>query len=495
MRLTLSRKIWAGLIGILLLAVLSSGIALLSAWRTEAVYKDLISKNLEQARAISELEISWLEQGGLISFYLLDGQQKWIDELHQKRPDFEAWLEKISKIGLEADQQKLFEQISESFSRYKSQMEQVITLANQNDIEQAKQLWIEKAGVSYDNIYDLCEQLSSANNHDIEKAIEARRGQVKQVNLWISIFIVILIGTVIGLFWSLLSGVFRPLKALKERVHRGDGIKPDPVSSTDDIRTLGTYIDNLKDEVAEMRTHLSLSQKRLIDAEKLASIGKLAAGVAHEIRSPLTSLRLRLYSLQKAFQDHQRQKDFKLISEEITRLDNIVTNFLEFSRPHPLSLRECRLNELLERTLELLHYKLEAANITVQSQIEPDLPTVMADSQQLQQVLVNLLNNAIDVLANGGTVQVIVQQKKESTDKQRFTEILISDNGPGIDNDVQSRIFEPFFGTKSDSTGLGLWIARRIMMQHKGNLELRESTSNGTTFALWIPIVEREIDE
>ena len=495
MRLTLSRKIWASFIGILFLAVLSSGIALLSAWRTEAVYKDLISKNLEQARALSELEISWLEQGGLISFYLLDGQQKWIDELHQKRPDFEIWLEKTSKIGLEANQQKLFEEISENFSKYKSQMERVITLADQNKLERAKQLWIEKAGVSHDNIYDLCERLSSANDRDIEKTIDARRNQIKKVHLWISVFTILLVGTIIGIVWSLLSGVFWPLKALRERVHRDDGNKPDPVSSVDDIRTLGTYIDNLKDEVAEMRIHLSLSQRRLIDAEKLASIGKLAATVAHEIRSPLTSLRLRLFSLQKAFEDHQRQKDFTLISEEISRLDNIVSNFLDFSRPRPLNLGECRLDELLDRTMELMNYKLEAASISIQRQIEPDLPPVIADSQQLQQVFVNLLNNSIDALTDGGVVRIIARQKNKSSEKQRIAEVLVSDDGSGIAYDVQERLFEPYFGTKSDSTGLGLWIARKIMLQHKGDIELRSSTPRGTIFALWIPTIEKRSDE
>ena len=249
---------------------------------------------------------------------------------------------------------------------------------------------------------------------------------------------------------------------------------------------MGIYIDNLKYEVADMRTSLTLSQRRLIDAEKLASIGKLAAGVAHEIRSPLTSLKLRLYSLQKAFQSHQRHKDFELVSEEITRLDNIVTNFLEFSRPRPLNLHKCRLDELLDKTLELMHYKLEAANITVQMQIEPDLPSVMADSQQLQQVFVNLLNNSIDVLAGGGVVHISAQQNNELPGECR-TKVLISDNGPGISDDIQDRIFEPFFGTKKDSTGLGLWIAKRIMVQHKGSIGLKESTSSGTIFALWIP--------
>ena len=220
MRLTLSRKIWASLFSVLLLAVLSSGIALFSAWRTEEVYKDLISKNLEQARAISELEISWLEQGGLMSFYLLDGRQKWIDELHLKRPDFEIWLEEVNKVDLETDQQILLEQISESFGKYKSQMDQVITLADQTDFDQAKQLWIEKAGISFDDIYDLCEKLSSANNRDIDKAIEARRSQIKQVNFWIIIFIVILAGTITSVFWSLLSGVFWPLKAIRDRINR-----------------------------------------------------------------------------------------------------------------------------------------------------------------------------------------------------------------------------------------------------------------------------------
>jgi len=489
----LSRNILIALLGILLLAVVSSGVALFSAWQSEQVFRDLISRNTEQAGTIYELEIALLEQGVFTSLYLMGGDPERLAELRRRTPDFGAWLSKTEKMGLEADEQEFIEQMGQAFAEYEVKVQEVIALHTDGHAEQAKQRWLAEASAPYDRIYRLCESLSAANARDIEQAVVARGAQVKRVNLWVAVFLSVLTGLLAGLSVSLSRGVFRPLHHLVDSL----GPQRPPLlsgSSGEEIRSLGVFIDSLRDEVAEMRSRLSLSQRRLLDAEKLASVGKLAASVAHEIRSPLTALRLRVFSVQKALGDQYRQKDFELISEEITRLDNIVGDFLEFARPRKLTLETCDVRLLLDKTVELVSYRLEAAHITLECQYDQNLPKVRADSQRLKQVFVNLLNNAMEALRDGGTVQITAQAEQKS-DGNSIVQILVHDSGRGIAPEVQDCMFDPFFGTKADGTGLGLWIAKRIMTEHHGDIELAESTASGTTFSLWLPVAGEESDE
>jgi len=475
------------LLGVLFLAALSSGIALLTARRSEDAYKSLIAWNEEQARAIYEMEIAWLEQKGLISFYLIDGDRKWIDELAKRKPDFEIWLKKLEGIGLETDQQRLASEIRTRFEEYESRMTALINLADSGVSDEARRLWLKQVSAGYYGIYDVCEQLSEANNRDIAGAIAIRKRQIDRAQLWVVVFLILLTSLVVVLFWLLRSGLFRPLGRLLFTASENYAIE-NPPSTASQIRSLGVYINSLKGEVGEIRSRLSLSRQQLLDAEKLASIGRLAAGLAHEIRSPLTALKLRLFSVQKAFEKNKRQRDFELISEEISRLDNIVRDFLEFSSSRKLSLEKCNISDLINKTVELLDYKLKAANVKVQWDQPKGLPTVDADSQQLRQVVMNVLNNAIEALPNGGIVRIAAQRKQNANNNGEIIQISIVDNGPGIPDKIRQRVFEPFFGTKNDGVGLGLWISHQIMSEHGGGIELTESAQEGTTFLLWVPV-------
>ncbi len=485
MKFALSQRVCVALSGILLLAVISSGVALVSAWRVEQAFRQMLSQNLEQARVTYELEIALLEQGVSTSLYLMGGDPEWLGELRRSRPEFQAWLEKARGMGSEIDEQEFADRIARAFEGYDAKSRQAVALYTGDRPEQAKQLWFEQALAHYDRVYTLCESLSTANTRDMQQAIAVRSQQVKRMNLWVITSLSVLASLVLALSLSLSRGIFRPLRRLvdslgKEQVLECSG-------SSEEIRSLGLYIDNLRGEVAEMRSRLSASQRQLLDAEKLASVGKLAASVAHEIRSPLTSLRLRVFSVQRALRDSHRQKDFQLISEEITRLDGIVGDFLEFARPRDLALQKCDIRVLLDKTAELLSYKLEATNVVVEREDEASLPEVLADPQQLKQVFVNLLNNAIEALHDGGVVH-ITSRRESGRDGGAIVRILVRDNGPGIPADARESIFDPFFGTKEDGTGLGLWIARRIMTEHGGGIDLDGSTESGTTFSLWLPV-------
>lgn len=225
----------------------------------------------------------------------------------------------------------------------------------------------------------------------------------------------------------------------------------------------------------------------VFNAEKLASMGKLAASVAHEIRNPLTSLKIRLFSIRKAVGDDPRlQRKFQIVSEEMDRLERVVHNFLEFSRPPALVLQDCEIAALIEKTLVLFGHRFSEARIRFEKRVDGDLPRVRVDPEQLQQVFVNLLSNAVESMSAGGRVRFSANTEKAGDGAQVV--VRIQDDGPGIPAEIRLKVFDPFFSTKEEGTGLGLCISKQIVERHGGRLTLEEQDQPGTCFAVWLPV-------
>ncbi len=244
-------------------------------------------------------------------------------------------------------------------------------------------------------------------------------------------------------------------------------------------------------QLAQLRL---LEQQQRASADKLASVGRLAASVAHEIRNPLTAIKMWLFSLREAVGGQpELQHELAIVSEEIVRLEGIVRGFLELSRPPAVSCRSMVVTEILQRTLEFLGPRLEHAQIRVVQDFVPDLPAVLADAERLKQVLLNLIGNAAEAMRDGGELRLTATCESEA-DGRRLVVLRVQDTGPGLPQEAQRRLFEPFFTTKEQGTGLGLWLASQIMTQHTGRLVLESSSPRGTVFAVWIPAVKVQSD-
>jgi signal transduction histidine kinase len=246
----------------------------------------------------------------------------------------------------------------------------------------------------------------------------------------------------------------------------------------------------LMSDVADARTTLEDSRGRLLQAEKLASVGKLAASVAHEIRNPLTSIKMWLFWLRSSTRPApEALEGFDTVAREIDRLENVVRNFLEFTRPPPLNLRPCRLAELIDATLQLTRHRLAEHKIAVRRASETEMGAVLADGDQLKQVLINLLDNAVDAMPDGGEIEIAIDRQTDKSGTPMAV-VRVSDLGPGIPAEVAAHIFEPFFSDKEQGTGLGLCIAANIMARHNGRLVLQTNSPSGASFAVWIPLAE-----
>ena len=219
-------------------------------------------------------------------------------------------------------------------------------------------------------------------------------------------------------------------------------------------------------------------------------VGKLAAGVAHSIRNPMTSIKMRLFSLEHSIQMSLVQKeDFEVISEEILHIDNIVRNVLEYSRPSKLRFQKMSPSEIVDMSLRLLRHRFKSYGIEVELKRPRPLPEVRADPDQLKEVFVNILVNACEAMTVGGAI--VIEEEDAETDPLGLVAVIrIRDTGPGISESIQEKIFEPFFSTKEEGTGLGLSIAVRIVQQHGGLLRLKSREGEGAEFTITLPCRE-----
>jgi len=257
------------------------------------------------------------------------------------------------------------------------------------------------------------------------------------------------------------------------------------------IVVLGAWLAQVvyKKLIAPLRVKLVESQALLERQEKLASLGTLAAGVAHEIRNPLTAIKAWLFMHQKNLQaGSQEHADAAVIGREIDRLERIVKDFLLFARPSEPELEAVAAEQPLREVRDLMARQLERSNIQLVLEPSPGFK-VTADPQQLKQVLINLVQNAADAIGQNGTVtlRARLDRTRLSGHETDVVVLEVNDTGKGIPLEVEKRLFDPFFSTKESGTGLGLSIAARIVQKHGGLLQYRTQVNHGTTFGIVLP--------
>jgi two-component system NtrC family sensor kinase len=243
----------------------------------------------------------------------------------------------------------------------------------------------------------------------------------------------------------------------------------------------------LERRVEERTRELRDTQDQLIQSEKLASLGKMAAGVAHEINNPLTSILINAHLLLERCGDEEDvRENLTLIADETTRCAQIVKGLLDFARLTPSRAAPTDINDVVERTIQLLEKQASVRNVRIEKNLDRALPAIDLDKSKIQQVFSNLAINAIEAMPEGGALVAATRLSRDGT----HIEIVFTDTGVGIPKENIPKLFDPFFTTKSFGTGLGLAVSYGIIRQRGGTILVRSEVGKGSVFTVRIPLVE-----
>ncbi len=308
-----------------------------------------------------------------------------------------------------------------------------------------------------------------------------------------------LISLVVGSLSSIVLAqrITKPLQALTRgvaAVGHGDLTQRIDIQTKDELGELAHAFNDMTAQLARVRD----LEERLRRADRLAALGTMAAGIAHDIRNPLTSILIfsQLMSLHHDDPD-VRQKFDRVVPRELERVQGVIEDMMELARPAALNLEPTNLNEVLTQALELYEEQAATQGVKVAREFDPDLPFCNADRKRLHRCFSNLLANAIQAMPKGGDLAVHTSLVSDvhaaaspaaGAPSDAMIRVTIADTGQGIPPDHLSRIFDPFYTTKEKGLGLGTAITHRIVEDHKGSIDVQSQVGLGTTFTIHLPV-------
>ena len=474
------------ILGALVMITMSGG--MVTVWYTyqmEHLLTAITEKDLAAFRTAEALEIALANQKGFVSYYFIEGDAEWLRRLGEFRQIFKERLnDALQSAETERERNALF-RIKAEYARYIAVKDRVIGFYKEGRRE-AGTLLHRQARDLFFVVLELCEKYKDIHEERIVQAKSDSQDQAARLRIIAAT--AVLLSFILAILLALVLGyqVLAPVRRLTAEAGR----EGDTDAAGNEVKALSRSVRGLIQNVDQTQSELAKSRESLLQAEKMALVGKLAAGMAHSIRNPFTSVKMRLFSLNRSLQFTDTQKeDFDVISEEIRRIDTIVQNFLEFSRPPKLTIQSISPSVIVDQTIQLLKHRLKAYEVGVTIERRQNLPAIDADPEQLKEVFVNLIVNACEAMDRGGSI-VIREQEMLDPSNGRTAVIRVSDNGPGIPESIRKKVLLPFFTTKEEGTGLGLSIVDRIIKEHQGSMDIESNENGGTTFSIFLPIKE-----
>ncbi len=314
-------------------------------------------------------------------------------------------------------------------------------------------------------------------------------------------------------YWAI-GTVTKPIGLLGEAVTSyaaGRFEKSVPADRKDEIGKLITGFNSMAEKLKKAHTELEgrvrasdsqlerayetlkQRQEQLIRSEKMAALGQLSAGIAHEIRNPLTSVKIFIQSLEKEIDlDEPQTEDFRIIKKEIDRINEHITRFLDFARPEDPFFQRVDIRGLITDTLNLLTPKMRSGSVDLDISLPENLPPVEGDPKQLGQVLLNLILNAMEAMPQGGVLTIRSTVRPVSAGGEELLQLFFQDTGCGIPDKDKPYLYDPFFSTKEKGTGLGLSIVYSIIQKHNGQIEVKSELGKGSLFIISLPVLKEK---
>jgi signal transduction histidine kinase len=281
------------------------------------------------------------------------------------------------------------------------------------------------------------------------------------------------------------------LTSAADRVAQGDFAPQLPATGSDEVGRLSSAFGLMVQQVRDML-------RRIQESRHMAVIGQFASQLSHEIRNPLTSIKLNLQGLDRGVQSgsipKEHERSIGICLREVKRLDGVAAGVLSMARTRSVLREPCSVHSAIDDSLEALRSQFEQHGIEIRRELKASNDTVRGDAEQLKGVFLNLFLNGADVMLDGGSLRVASENIESEAQERHRISIRVADSGPGIPAEDREKIFEPFFSTKEEGTGFGLALAQQTVEEHDGSLTLEESDGStcGAVFAVELPVVPSE---
>ncbi len=482
-------RVTAPLLGVSLLLLF---LGAFTAWYVHSMQQqstDLISKSIKTSNDSQSLENELRQLRTNLNEFVITADPKYLEDAKQDLMKVEELLNPAEDSNyLDGSQPKLVD-IRREFTAFTKQFHLVVdptTKEQQQAVLRLVQTAISKELIPRATHYRVAQQ------DKLEEMSQRSQWIADRVSL--TLLLLVTFGAVGGLIAGIAVArkVHQSIIELNIPVHAASGmlnevVGPLKISTKGNLATIRESLDEMANRVGLTVQRLQDSQKQILRAEQLTALSQMAAGLAHEIRNPLTAMRsIVQMARQQGGGSALDDRDIEVLGIEIERLNELVQTFLDFARPPMLSRGRVNVSEIIQRTIQLTKQRAERQEIQIEFDPSTSEISIQADPQQLQQVLLNLVLNAIDAQPNGGRIAIRTESTR-SSQKNSFFTVLVCDDGPGIPLELMDRIFDPFFSTKDSGTGIGLAICRRIVEDHGGILTAENQLLGGAMFTVQLP--------
>jgi signal transduction histidine kinase len=295
--------------------------------------------------------------------------------------------------------------------------------------------------------------------------------------------LVTFVGIIFGLYMA--KKVLQPVLILSKgvgRIGEGEVGVEVPVVGHGEIKDLSLSFNRMSIKLKELIDKIKSAQEHLVKTEKLYAVGEFSAGIAHEIKNPLTPIMMLMHRV-KEEKESLSEKDIDIIEEELNRIDRIVTELLAFARPDKAEKTEVNINNILNEVLTITRPKIDRSDISIIEKYSEPLPVITGAHDALKQVFLNIILNSIQAMdGRGGSITV------ETSSSDRNVQVIIRDMGIGITEENFEKIYDPFFTTKKEGTGMGLALTHNIVSDHSGHINIYSTHGEGTTVKVTFPL-------
>jgi two-component system sensor histidine kinase HydH len=461
-----------------------------------------VATDISTIRAAEQLVLSVNEIESELRDYLETNDRSHFDTVPQKCLRTEQSLAEAEGLADDLNEKDLTRKARSGYAAFREQFEELATIKGEKETRAAVRNLV---SVSLDQgVLEPASDLLA-----MEQDLVRKSGNYNQeLASWIAIFLLLVgvCGAVAGLVagFGIARSVSRSIVELYLPIQAASGrleeiIGPVDVAPAAGIENLDAILRRIADQVGAVVDQLQRNQAKMLRTEQMAALGQLAAGLAHELRNPLTSMKMLIAAAAESGDPGQlNERDLAVLTAETARLEQSIQTFLDFARPPKLQKRCCDLRDDVRQTVDLVTPRGRKQGVVLECNLPERQVIIEADHEQIRQVLLNLVLNAMDAQMGGGSIEIGVAKTFSGEARvpapgdgdappRSWVELSIADRGPGIAPGMIERIFEPYVSTKDTGLGMGLAICRRIVEDHGGAISVANGSDGGAVFTVRLP--------